>query len=237
MSTVPDAPSAHEEVHYVRRVGWLRAAVLGANDGIISVAALLTGVAAAGVGTKELILTGSVGLIAGALSMAAGEYVSVSSQKDLEHADIEREREHIHAYPEEEYWELVDIYVLRGLQKETAMIVAKELTEADALGSHIRDELGINEITRANPLLAGLSSALTFGLAALFPLAAAAFSPADLAVPAIFATSLASLALLGAIGARTGGAPKFRAVARITILGALSMGLAYALGQAIGISI
>jgi len=230
-------PSSHEEIHYVQRSGWLRAAVLGANDGIISVAALLTGVAAAGASASEVLLTGTVGLVAGALSMAAGEYVSVSSQKDLEKADIERERLHIQAFPQEELQELADIYIVRGLNPETARKVAREFSEKNALRAHIRDELGILEITRANPVLAGISSALTFGGAALLPLCAAVLFPSKWAVQGIFLISILSLALLGAIGAKFGGARKMTAVVRVTILGAASMGIAYLLGQIIGVSL
>ncbi len=237
MGKAVSLPSSHEEIHYVQRSGWLRAAVLGANDGIISIAALLTGVAAAGAEAQEILLTGIVGLVAGALSMAAGEYVSVSSQKDLEKADIERERQHIQAFPQEELQELADIYIVRGLSPATARKVAREFSEKDALRAHIRDELGILEITRANPVLAGLSSALTFGGAALLPLCAAVLFPPAWAVSGIFLISILSLALLGAFGAKAGGAKKRTAVFRVTILGAVSMGIAYALGQAIGISI
>lgn len=232
-----DPIRAHEEIHYVDRVGWLRAAVLGANDGIISTAALLTGVAAAGADKTTLLVTGMAGLVAGAVSMAAGEYVSVSSQKDLEQADIAREKDHIENNPDEELEELAAIYEARGLSADLAVQVAKALSEKDALQAHIRDELGLDEDHQANPVVAALSSAVTFAGAALLPLMAAYFAPSEHTALWLLISTLLSLALLGALGAKAGGAPMLRAVVRVVILGALALLLAHGIGQLFGISV
>ncbi|NNE56730.1 MAG: VIT family protein [Hellea sp.] len=223
-------PSAHENIHFVARTGWLRAAVLGANDGIISVAALLMGVVGAGMPKSALLLTGGAGLVAGALSMAAGEYVSVSSQKDLEKADIERERQHLLEHPEDEFEELAAIYEMRGLNPDTARLVAKELTDHDALDAHIRDELGIHELQQANPIMAAISSAASFSVAALLPIIMVYLTPVEYLFPGLVTSTVVTLGVLGAISAKIGGAPIVRAVVRVTILGIAALLVAYGIG-------
>ena len=217
--------SAHAELHYINRSGWLRAAVLGANDGIVSVSSLIVGVAAADPSPTAILVAGAAGLAAGAMSMAAGEYVSVSSQSDIERADIAREKQALINTPEAEEAELVSIYRSRGLSVETAALVAREMTQNDALAAHVRDELGLSEVHAANPLQAALASGLTFTAAAALPLAAAILAPSDKIIPAVVITTLICLAGLGALGAQVGGAPKLRATARVLFWGAAAMAI------------
>ncbi len=229
--------SAHEELHYVDRAGWLRAAVLGANDGIVSVSSLIVGVAAADPGPAAVLVAGAAGLAAGAMSMAAGEYVSVSSQSDVERADIARERQALIDTPEAEQAELASIYESRGLSPATAALVARELTEKDALAAHVRDELGLSEVHTANPLQAAFASAVTFTGAAAIPLAAAALAPTGLIIPAVVVTTMACLAGLGAVGARAGGAPLLPATARVLFWGAAAMAITAGVGRIFGVSV
>ncbi|OYX68622.1 MAG: hypothetical protein B7Y81_16410, partial [Caulobacter sp. 32-67-35] len=213
---------SHRERHLIERVGWLRAAVLGANDGIVSTASLIVGVAAASQGRGEILVVGVAGLVAGAMSMAAGEYVSVSSQSDTERADLAREKAELDTQPDFELDELAGLYVARGVEPAVARVVASQLMAKDALGAHARDELGISEITTAKPIQAALTSALTFALGAALPLAVAIVVPASAIVLAVSAASLLFLALLGGVGARVGGAPIGKAVARVTFWGAIA---------------
>ena len=229
--------SAHEELHYINRAGWLRASVLGANDGIVSVSSLIVGVAAADPNPTAILVAGAAGLAAGAMSMAAGEYVSVSSQSDIERADIAREKQALIDTPEEEEAELASIYQSRGLSPETAALVARELTEVDALGAHVRDELGLSKVHTANPLQAALASGLTFTAAAAFPLAAAILAPSDKVIPAVVITTLICLAGLGALGAQAGGAPKLPATARVLFWGAAAMAITAGVGRIFGVSV
>jgi vacuolar iron transporter family protein len=227
----------HIENHRVDRVGWLRAAVLGANDGIISTASLIVGVAAAAAKPSDVILTGVAGLVAGAMSMAAGEYVSVSSQSDTEQADLARERQELIDTPEEERQELANIYVQRGVEPALALKVADQLMAKDALGAHARDELGISEITTARPTQAALTSAATFAAGAALPLATAYFAPAASLSLWVTAVSLISLAVLGAVGSRAGGAPEATGAARVLFWGALAMALTAAIGKVVGTAV
>ena len=224
----------HHETHRTRRIGWLRAAVLGANDGTVSTASLLVGVAAADASHSSLLLAGVAALVAGAMSMAAGEYVSVSSQSDTEKADLARERAELLTQPEHEHRELAGIYVERGLDPELAKEVARQLKAHDDLGSHARDELGINEMTSANPVQAAFTSALTFSVGAALPLLAALAAPAALVVPLVAGTSLVVLTALGVLSARTGGAPVIRATLRVVFWGALAMALTAGVGKLVG---
>ncbi len=224
----------HTELHLIQRVGWLRAAVLGANDGIVSTASLLVGVAAASQGRGEVLIAGFAGLVAGAMSMAAGEYVSVSSQSDTERADLGRERKELAASPEAEHAELTGIYVKRGLSPELAGQVAEQLMASDALGAHARDELGISEFTTARPVQAALTSALTFSAGAAAPLIVAALAPTSQIVVLVSAASLVCLAALGAIGAKAGGARILTAVVRVTLWGAGAMALTAGVGALFG---
>ncbi len=224
----------HSERHLVGRIGWLRAAVLGANDGIVSTASLIVGVAAAATAQNEVLIAGVAGLVAGAMSMAAGEYVSVSSQSDTEHADLARERQELRENPELELDELTEIYVQRGVGQGLARQVAQQLMAEGALKAHARDELGISEITTARPVQAALTSAATFSVGAAMPLLMVVVSPAGLLVPIVSAASLGFLALLGAIGARVGGANVLRATARVTFWGALAMALTAGIGKLFG---
>src|SRR5690348_10072079 len=194
----------HSESHRTHRTGWLRAAVLGANDGIVSTASLVLGVAAAGADTKSILVAGVAGLVAGAMSMAAGEYVSVSSQTDTERADLAKEASELKIHPEAELEELTRIYVSRGVTRETAGEVARQLTAHDALGAHARDELGITEVSSANPIQAALTSAATFTVGAALPLIAAWLAPGAINAVVVTIVSLIVLAVLGALGARTG---------------------------------
>jgi VIT1/CCC1 family predicted Fe2+/Mn2+ transporter len=228
--------TTHPELHRTERIGWLRAAVLGANDGIVSTASLLAGVAAAGGGRAELLVTGVAGLVAGAMSMAAGEYVSVSSQADTESADLGRERAELAAEPDLELQELTAIYVARGLDRELAAEVARQLTAHDALAAHARDELGITSTLSARPVQAALTSAATFAVGAALPLATALAAPSAVVVT-VTATSLAFLVGLGAVGAYTGGAPVRRAALRVAFWGALAMGLTAAVGRLFGAAV
>lgn len=225
---------AHPERHLVSRIGWLRAAVLGANDGIVSTASLIVGVAAAAATRSDVLIAGVAGLVAGAMSMAAGEYVSVSSQSDTEQADLARERKELGEDEASERAELAAIYAERGVEPDLARKVAEQLMAKDALGAHVRDELGISEITTARPVQAALTSAATFAVGAAMPLLMVIVSPATLLVPIVSAASLLFLALLGAIGARVGGANVLRATARVTFWGALAMALTAAIGAALG---
>mgnify|MGYP003703502603 CR=1 FL=1 len=227
----------HREGHFLHRVGWLRAAVLGANDGIVSTASLLMGVAAAQPDTKSVLIAGVAGLVAGAMSMAAGEYVSVSSQSDTEHADIEREKAELAADPVHELAEMTGIYVGRGLQPELAEEVARQLMAHDALAAHARDELGISEISQARPMQAALASAASFSVGALLPVLVAAFAPAEWMMAAIAATSLCTLALLGAMSARAGGASIPAATLRVTFWGAAAMCITSVIGKIFGIAV
>lgn len=222
--------SAHQELHYVDRAGWLRAAVLGANDRIVSVSSLIVGVAAADPSPRAVLVAGAAGLAAGAMSMAAGEYVSVSSQSDVERADIARERQALLDTPAAEEADLASIYESRGLSTATAAIVARELTSKDALAAHTRDELGLSAVHAANPLQAAFASGVTFTAAAAVPLAAAVVATTTLVIPAVVGTTLVSLAALGAIGAAAGGAPKLPATARVLVWGAAAMAITAAVG-------
>lgn len=224
----------HTEKHLVSRIGWLRAAVLGANDGIVSTASLIVGVAAAAQGTSEILVAGIAGLVAGSMSMAAGEYVSVSSQSDTEQADLARERMELETQPEFEKNELAQIYVGRGLSHELAQQVAAQLMARDALGAHARDELGLSEATTARPIQAALTSAATFAVGAAMPLAMVLLAPAASLVWGVSAASLLFLAFLGAIGAKAGGANVMRATWRVTFWGALAMGLTAGIGALVG---
>ena len=223
--------------HYIHRSNWLRAAVLGANDGIISISSLAIGVAAASVTREPIVLATVAGLVAGALSMAAGEYVSVSSQTDTEKADIERERKELQEMPEEELSILAQIYEKRGLKSETAMQVARELTEADALGTHIRDELGINEISKANPIQAALASGAAFTVGGVLPLAVVLFAPIQGMEYWLYGFTTVFLIILGAISAKTGGSNILKAVVRITIWGSIAMGLSAFVGSLFGVNV
>jgi len=224
----------HREDHRTDRIGWLRAAVLGANDGIVSTASLVVGVAAAESSRSNILLAGVAGLVAGAMSMAAGEYVSVSSQSDTEMADLERERQELGTEPEAELDELTAIYVGRGLDQALARQVAEQLTARDALEAHARDELGISEIVTARPVQAALASAASFGLGAAMPILVALFTPVAAIIPAVFAVSLFSLAVLGGISAHAGGAGRRKAALRVTLWGALAMALTAAAGSLFG---
>ncbi len=223
--------------HYIHRSNWLRAAVLGANDGIISVSSIAIGIAAASSTRETIVLATVAGLTAGALSMAAGEYVSVSSQADTEKADIEREAQELKESPEEELMILAAIYERRGLKKETALIVAKELTAADALGTHVRDELGINEITQAKPIQAALASCGAFTAGGLLPLLVALFAPVSSMEYWLYAFTVLSLIILGGIAAKTGGSPIGKAILRISIWGSLAMGISALVGYLFGVNV
>jgi VIT1/CCC1 family predicted Fe2+/Mn2+ transporter len=226
--------SLHRERHQMQRIGWLRAAVLGANDGIVSTASLIVGVAAASTGKSEILLAGIAGLVAGAMSMAAGEYVSVSSQADTEQSDLARERKELQENPTAEEDELTGIYVQRGLDKELARWVARELMAKDAVAAHARDELGISEFTAARPLQAALTSASTFSAGAALPLLAVVLSPSGDTVLVVALSSLLYLAILGAVGARAGGAGIVKATVRVTFWGAFAMAVTAGIGLLIG---
>ncbi|WP_201451984.1 VIT1/CCC1 transporter family protein [Rhodovarius lipocyclicus] len=224
----------HQENHQVSRIGWLRAAVLGANDGIISTASLLLGVASADASPSGVLLTGVAGLVAGAMSMAAGEYVSVSSQSDTEHADIARETAELAQSPEFETEELAQIYAARGVEPGLAREVARQLMAHDALGAHARDELGISQITTARPVQAAIASAATFSVGAAAPILLALVAPTAWLAPIVAAGSLVFLAVLGALGARAGGAEIWKPTLRVTFWGAFAMGLTAAIGALFG---
>ena len=223
--------------HYIHRSNWLRAAVLGANDGIISVSSLAIGVAAASATREPIILATVAGLVAGALSMAAGEYVSVSSQTDTENADIEREKIELEEMPQEELNILAQIYEKRGLKKETAMQVALEFTAHDALAAHVRDELGINEISQANPIQAALASGGSFLVGGVLPLLVVLFAPIKSMEFWLYGFTIIFLIILGAISAKTGGSNVGKAIIRITIWGSIAMGLSALVGYIFGIQI
>jgi vacuolar iron transporter family protein len=225
------------ERHLVARVGWLRAAVLGGNDGIVSTASLIVGVAAASPGRGAILLAGAAGLVAGAMSMAAGEYVSVSSQADTERADIARERAELAADSEFEHAELAQYYVERGVKPNTAAQVAVQLMEKDALAAHSRDELGISNATTARPVQAALTSAVTFTTGAAMPMLMVIIAPVERLAVIVSVGSLAFLSLLGAVGARAGGAPIMKAVLRVTFWGALAMALTAAIGRLVGTAV
>ena len=223
--------------HYINRSNWLRAAVLGANDGILSTASIVIGVAAASELREPIVLAGLAGLVAGALSMAAGEYVSVSSQTDIEEADIERERKELIEIPEIELRELTKIYQNRGVKKETALEVAKQLTAYNALEAHARDELGINEANKANPIQAALSSAAAFTFGAVLPLVVAIFFPIKQMVYYQYGFSIIFLMILGALAAKAGGSSISKAVIRITVLGTVAMVLTALVGYLFGVNV
>ena len=225
------------ESHAVERIGWLRAAVLGANDGIVSTASLLVGVAAAASDKQEVLVAGVAGLVAGAMSMAAGEYVSVSSQADTEAADLARERKELAELPQMELEELTGIYRKRGLSDDLARQVAQALTAHDALGTHARDELGLAEMHRARPIQAAVISALTFAAGAALPLVAAVFLPLAEIPLTVSLAALAFLMLLGGIGAAAGGASVSKGVVRVAFWGALAMAATYAIGSLFGTSV
>ncbi|MEQ5789763.1 VIT family protein [Muricauda sp. NFXS6] len=223
--------------HYIHRSNWLRAAVLGANDGIISISSLAIGVATASSTNEPVILATVAGLVAGAASMAAGEYVSVSSQTDIEKADIEREKKELVEMPEEELNILAQIYEKRGLKSETAMQVAQELTAADALGTHIRDELGINEISKANPIQAALASGAAFTVGGILPLLVVLFAPIKGMEYWLYGFTTIFLIILGATAAKTGGSNILKGMVRITIWGSIAMGLSACVGYLFGVSV
>jgi VIT1/CCC1 family predicted Fe2+/Mn2+ transporter len=227
-------PHRHREHHLVSRIGWLRAAVLGANDGIVSTASLIVGVAAAATTKDAVLLAGIAGLVGGAMSMAAGEYVSVSSQSDTEKADLDREREELRTSPAAEQEELTSIYVKRGLDHTLAQHVARELMAKDPLAAHARDELGISQISTARPIQAALTSAASFSAGAGMPLLAVILAPAQTLVITVSSASLIYLAFLGAVGAKAGGADMFRATVRVTFWGALAMAVTAGIGLLIG---
>jgi VIT1/CCC1 family predicted Fe2+/Mn2+ transporter len=224
----------HQETHLVQRIGWLRAAVLGANDGIISTASLILGVASASAPKSGVLLAGVAGLVAGAMSMAAGEYVSVSSQSDTEKADLEREERELADDPAFEQEELAQIYVARGVDAALAQQVAQQLMSKDALGAHARDELGISELTTARPTQAALASAASFSVGAAAPLTLVLVSPLNALLLVVAAGSLAFLAMLGMIGARAGGADILKPTVRVTFWGALAMALTAGIGAIVG---
>lgn len=224
----------HRERHFAERIGWLRAAVLGANDGIVSTASLVVGVAAASAAREDVLIAGVAGLVAGAMSMAAGEYVSVSSQADTERADLAREAHELEDNVEYERRELAEIYIGRGLEPELAREVAVQLMAHDALGAHARDELGLSEIHSARPIQAAMTSAITFSLGAALPLSLVLFSPPSSLIPEVAAGSLLFLALTGGMAARAGGAGIALGAGRVTLWGALAMAATAVVGQLFG---
>ncbi|UFM63431.1 VIT family protein [Paracoccus sp. MA] len=231
-------PSAHpDDPHYVSRMGWLRASVLGANDGIVSVGALIVGVAAADPGPEAILIAGLAGLVAGAMSMAMGEYVSVSSQSDTERADIAREHAALREMPEEELHELAAIYESRGMTPGTALQAAREVTEHDALAAHVRDELGLSEASNANPLQAALASAATFSIAAAVPLLAAILAPGGAVIASVLVAVVAALGVLGALGAWAGGAPPGRAALRVILGGIVALAVTAGIGKLVGVAV
>ncbi|RPD96191.1 VIT family protein [Aureibaculum marinum] len=225
------------ENHYINRSNWLRAAVLGANDGILSTASIAIGVAAASINREPIVLASVAGLVAGALSMAAGEYVSVSSQSDIEKADLEREKQELITMPEMELHELSKIYIERGLDEKTAIEVAKQLTAHDALGAHARDELGINDITQAKPLEAALASGASFIFGALLPVLVSLFIPLKQMVLWQYLFAIVFLIILGIIAAKTGGSNVVKAVMRITFWGTIAMGLTALVGYMFNVNV
>jgi vacuolar iron transporter family protein len=223
------------EMHRSGRAGWLRAAVLGSDDAIVSTSSLMIGVAASAASKEAILIAGIAGLVAGAMSMAVGEYVSVSSQRDAEQADVEREKGEIAGQPQDEMNELAMIYVKRGLEKELAMKVAQQLSMHDQLGAHMRDELGIDQASLARPMQAAWISAASFASFAILPILSLLVAPTSLRIPAMAAVSLASLAVLGAFGGHLGGAPLGRAALRVTLGGALAMAVTAAIGRLFGV--
>lgn len=227
-------PRGHFELHYSERIGWLRASVLGANDGIVSTASLVVGIAAANTGRSEILIAAIAGLVAGAMSMAAGEYVSVSSQADTEHADLEREKQELATDIESERKELANIYRDRGLDKELAARVAEQLMAHDALGAHARDELGLSETTMARPIQAALASAGSFAVGAALPVLLVVFTPIGAMIPVVAVSSLVFLAILGAIAAKAGGASMLIGAVRVTFWSALAMAATALIGHLVG---
>lgn len=228
--------SAHKEEHYINRSNWIRAAVLGANDGILSTSSIAIGVAAASDLRNPVVLASLAGLVAGALSMAAGEYVSVSSQTDIEQADIAREKEELEKMPEQELAELSLIYEKRGLQKETAHEVARQLMEHNALDAHMRDELGINDMSQANPLQAAFASGAAFTIGGILPLLVSIFMPMTFMVLYQYVFAIVFLIILGYVSAHTGGTNPLKAILRITFWGSVAMGLSALVGYIFGVS-
>ena len=227
----------NKEMHLSRRAGWLRAAVLGSDDAIVSTASLMIGVAASSASQGTILVAGAAGLVAGAMSMAVGEYVSVSSQRDAERADIQRETRELTEQPKAELEELAMIYVKRGIKKDLAMKVAEQLSNHDRLGAHMHDELGIDQTSLARPIQAAWISAPSFASFAMIPIVALVVAPASLHIPVIAALSLVSLATLGAFGGHLGGAPLGRASLRVTLGGALAMAVTAVIGRILGVSI
>ena len=227
----------HRETHRVERIGWLRAAVLGANDGLVSTASLVVGVAAASPNHSGVLIAGVAGLVAGAMSMAAGEYVSVRSQSDTEKSDLARETSDLAGDHEAELRELASIYVGRGVEPDLAAQVAQQMMSHDALGAHARDELGISEITTARPIQAAITSAITFSAGAALPLVVAAIAPMSSLVVWVAGSALIGLAVLGALGARTGGAPIGRSVVRVVFWGALAMAITAGVGRVFNVAV
>jgi vacuolar iron transporter family protein len=223
--------------HYIHRSNWLRASVLGANDGIISIASLAIGIATASTTREPIVLATVAGLVAGALSMAAGEYVSVSSQTDIERSDVEREKAELEEMPDIELQRLAEIYEKRGLKKETALIVARELTEFDALGAHVRDELGINEISKAKPIQAAMASGTAFVCGGIMPLLGALFLPVQNMEYYLYGMSILFLSILGMVAARTGGSSIPKAIVRVTFWGTIAMVLTALVGYFFGVSV
>lgn len=237
MAKISEGIDDYLDSHYIHRSNWLRAAVLGANDGILSTASIAIGVAAASATREPVVLATLAGLVAGALSMAAGEYVSVSSQTDVEKADIEREKQELEEMPEIELQRLADIYEKRGLKKATAFTVAQELTEHDALGAHIRDELGINEISQAKPIQAAFASGAAFTIGGLLPFLVTLFLPLNSMEYSIYGFALFFLIVLGALAAKTGGSSIGIAIIRITFWGTVAMGLTALVGYLFGVNL
>ena len=237
MKENPEQLDNYLDNHFIHRSNWLRAAVLGANDGILSTASLAIGVAAASEIREPIVLATLAGLVAGALSMAAGEYVSVSSQTDIENADIEREKQELKEMPDIELQRLAEIYEKRGLKKETALTVAKELTEQDALGAHIRDELGLNEISQAKPIQAAFASGAAFTIGGILPLLVALFMPLQNMEYYLYGFATFFLIILGALAARTGGSSIGKAIIRITFWGTIAMGLTALVGYLFGVNV
>ena len=227
----------HPEQHLVERIGWLRAAVLGANDGIVSTASLVVGVASAAAKSSDVLVAGVAGLVAGAMSMAAGEYVSVSSQSDTEQADLTRERKELAENIGFEREELANLYIQRGIDHELALKVADQLMAKDALGAHARDELGISEITTARPIQAALTSAVTFSVGAALPIAVVLFAPTDKLILSVSIASLVFLGALGWVGAKAGGADPLKAMFRVVFWGALAMALTAGVGSVFGTAV
>ena len=237
MDKSPTTIDNYLEHHYIHKSNWLRAAVLGANDGILSTASIAIGMATATDMREQILLATLAGLVAGALSMAAGEYVSVSSQTDVEKGDIEREKKELEEDPEFELSLLAKIYEDRGLKKETALLVAKELTEKDALAAHVRDELGINELNQANPIQAALASGASFTVGGLLPFAVTLFFPLKNIEYSLYGCTLFFLILLGALAAKTGGSSIAKAVLRITFWGTIAMGITAYVGYLFGVHV